>query len=171
MSSLLATQLLVADVYAEFLGLSGAEESSLWKRMLDDELEHVGYLHRLLHAETTRHFPFPKANVARIREVCEQVLNSGSELFLLRLEGALRLECAELDYGLEGLAARRFRKYSFITAYPGDISEHVGFLLDTAERYAESPNIGRQILRLRELLETCLKDTTYITSDTNDRTQ
>lgn len=163
--ALLATQLLAAEVYTHFLRLSSDREENLWRKMLDDELDHVDHLRRVLRIEIAVSSPFPHINVPRVRETCEAAKQNGSSYFLLRLEGALRLECAELDFGLEGLTAKRLEKSYNLPNYSGDIAEHLDFLMAETERYAESPNIGRQRQRLIELLETCLKDKTYDVSN------
>lgn len=152
--ALLATQLMAAEVYSTFLHMSRDGEKFLWKRMLCDELEHVEYMRDLLFSERTLDFHLPFINVERMRETCNRVVEHGGELFLLRLEGALRLEIAELDFGLEGLVARKMKKNSLLSDYPGDIATHMDSLLNEARRYSESPNIGMQITRLTELLET-----------------
>ncbi|MCC8189280.1 MAG: hypothetical protein LIP77_01415, partial [Planctomycetes bacterium] len=99
-------------------------------------------------------------NVPRVRATCDQVRLHGSGSFLLRLEGALRLECAELDYGLEGLAARRLTRDRPLAEYAEEIIDHVRYLLREAKRYAQSANIGLQRRRLAELLETSLSSPT-----------
>lgn len=163
--ALLATQLMAAEVYARFLHVSSEGERELWKKMLEEELEHVEHLRKVLSSGIVPNIAIPEVNAERMRDSCDQVIRMGSDLFLLRLEGALRLECAELDYGLEGLAARRLRVVRTEFDYPGDISKHIGDLLQEAERYAESRNIGMQIRRLQELLETSLTDTVFIPKD------
>lgn len=157
--ALLATQLMAAEVYARFLYLSSDEEAGLWKKMLADELEHVDLLKKLVLSEYTLPFTLPGANVQRMAEVCEHIAKTGADYFLLRLEGALRLECAELDFGLEGLMARRLAKNDILPEYAEEIADHLKRLLAEAERYAASPNIDMQMRRLRDLHETCTKDT------------
>lgn len=159
--SLLTTQLLASEVYAEFLRLSSDNEAFLWKRLLDEELEHVACLRRLMHEYIPYDLTFPVVNVEKMRELAGHLIRAGGELFLMRLEGALRLESAELDYGLEGLIAKRLEKNNMILDFVGDITEHITFLLGEARRYAESPNINRQMRRLADLLETSLSDTGY----------
>ena len=163
--ALLSTQLMAAEVYAYFLRVSSEGEQDLWKTLLDDELDHVAHLRQVLRDDSPAGLHLPDANADRMRESCEQIKAMGKELFLMRLEGALRLECAELDYGLEGLAARRLKRSHPASDYPGDISSHIMFLIGQAERYTHSRNIGLQIRRLRELLETSLTDTAYIPRD------
>lgn len=162
--SLLATQLLAAEVYAEFLRLSSGWERQLWKKMLDDELDHVGHLRSLLNSEQPEDIVFPYINVWRVRDACNWAKKNGTAYFLLRLESSLRLECAELDFGLEGLVARRLEKRHILPGYTGDIAEHLGYLLNEAARYEQSPNIGLQIRRLTDLHETCLRETSYMVS-------
>ncbi len=154
--ALLSTQLLAAEVYATFLRLSSETEAFLWKSMLEDELDHVRHLRRIMDMPGDNGV-LPLVNVAKMRETCQSVLAMGQELFLLRLEGALRLECAELDFGLEGLIARRLERNELLPGYPGDVASHLTKLLHEASRYSQSPNIGRQMTRLSELFETSLK--------------
>jgi hypothetical protein len=153
--ALLATQLLSAELYSHFAYLSSGEEWELWAGMLRDEMDHTNHLHRLFESSIPSSLTFPAINVERLRDAA-QWAHQHSELFLQRLEGALRLECAELDYGLEGLVARRLEKKHLLPDYPGDVRAHITTLLETAERYAASPNIGLQASRLRELFDTCL---------------
>lgn len=152
---LLSTQLSVAGVYAYFLRLSSPGEEALWKKMLLDEVMHVDHLRDML--GTVPAVPlFPRINVARVDEACTRAIRVGGETFLLRLEWALRLECVELDYGLEGLAARRLEQSDLFPNLSLDIEKHMEVLLHTAKRYAASQNIGLHMRRLRELADTCL---------------
>ncbi len=157
--ALLSTQLLTAEVYSRYMALSSEGERDLWKKMLFDELEHIEHLRRLMRMELPPELTFPYINVERVRDVCRHAAEIGGSLFLLRLEGALRVECAELDYGLEGLVARRLERREIVPGYSGDIAGHLRELLDQTGRYASSPNIGLQMRRLTELLDTCLADT------------
>lgn len=159
---LLCTQLMAAEVYSYFLHVSSEGEKELWKRLLREELEHVDHLRRVFMDNLAQGVLLPEVNVLRMREIRDQVLALGCDMFLLRLEGALRLECAELDYGLEGLAARRLRKKHYPFDFPGDIAEHVKGLIHEATRYAESRNIGLLTTRLKELLETSLSETSLL---------
>lgn len=163
--ALLCTQLLAAEVYTYYFHVSSEGEKDLWKKMLVDELEHVEHLRRVLMDDAAHGVLLPKINVERMRETATHVTALGRDMFLMRLEGALRLECAELDYGLEGLAARRLRQNRLSFEYPGDISAHITHLMNEAERYAESHNIGVQITRLGELLESSLSDTVHISRE------
>lgn len=165
--ALLSTQLLAAEVYAYFLTVSSQSERALWGKLLEDELEHVFHVRSVLHREIPEGIELPAANTEKMRETCAFVTRQGGELFLLRLEGALRLECAELDYGLEGLLARRLSKSTLIPDYRFDIMKHLLYLLDTSERYMESPNIGMQVRRLHELLETSLRDSSSPSAEEN----
>ncbi len=157
--SLMSTQLLTAEVYSLFLGLSREGEADLWKKLLMDELEHIEHVRNLLRIDLPGDLSFPFINVERVRDVCARAAKNGEDLFLLRLEGALRIECAELDYGLEGLVAKRLEKKEVLPGYQGDITEHLSKLLSVAERYSMSPNIGLQMRRLTELVDTCMADT------------
>lgn len=156
--ALLATQLMAAEVYSYFLHVSSKDERDLWKKLLTEELEHISHLRQALE-NPPPDLKLPEANAMRMREIRDQALGMGT-MFLTRLEGALRLESAELDFGLEGVAARRLKKSKSPFDYPGDILKHIMFLLDEAERYSESRNIGIQISRLHELLEASLSETT-----------
>lgn len=163
--ALLATQLLAAEVYAYFLSVSSQSESVLWKKLLEDELEHVAQIRRVLHREIPEGMDLPTANIDKMHESCAHITRLGGDLFLLRLEGALRLECAELDFGLEGLLARRLSKSSLIPDYQFDVAGHLEHLIEWSGRYMESPNIGMQVRRLEELLETSLRDTSRISTE------
>ncbi len=159
LAALLSTQLLAAEVYSTFLRLSSEAESDLWKNMLNDELRHVHHVYAFLGSPLLSDARIPFVNVVKIREVCHRSIRLGKDLFLLRLEGALRLECAELDYGLEGAVAKSLNGDEILLGFPGDVSSHMTRLLAAAARYSESPNIGMQMRRLSELLETTLKKT------------
>lgn len=158
--ALLATQLMAAEVYARFLHLSRDEETVLWKKMLTDELDHIDLLKKLILSETELAFALPDVGVQRMAVVGAQIAKTGTDYFLLRLEGALRLECAELDFGLEGLVAKKLAKNDILPEYAGEVALHLNRLLTEAERYAASVNIDMQMRRLKDLYETCTKDTT-----------
>lgn len=153
--ALLATQLLSAELYAYFTYLSSDAERDLWIGMMHEEMEHADHLNALFDVCIPPSLTFPEIKVERLRDTVGWA-RKHSDMFLQRLEGALRLECAELDYGLEGLVARRLEKRELLPGYPGDVRAHISRLLDMADRYAASPNIGLQASRLRELLDTSL---------------
>ena len=154
--ALLATQLMAAEVYAHFLELSSSDEGILWKKMLASELEHIEHVRKVLYMEEELECDLPEINLAKVAQTRDHVIRNGSELFMLRLEGALRMECAELDYGLEGLMARRLEGESGASRYPHDIASHLEDLIKEARRYSESPNIGLQLTRLVDILATAL---------------
>lgn len=168
MPSLLTTQLLASEVYSHFMLVSSGEEKELWRKMLLDELDHVAHIGGLLRMELPETLRFPFINVERVREACRYA-ETNREFFLMRLEGALRLESAELDYGLEGMVARKLEQSDILPGYPGDIRQHLSTLIDEAKRYAEAPNIGLNLTKLIELLDTCLSGTTRIWKDNDSR--
>lgn len=159
---------MAAEVYSTFLNMSSDAEAHLWKKMLSDELDHVEHLKKLLDSNISADLILPDVNIAAMRSSCDRIAAHGNNLFLLRLEGALRLECAELDYGLEGVVARKMEKSALMPSYPGDVSTHIMYLLDEAKRYSVSPNIGRQIGRLTDLLETCMRSTRILPAEDGD---
>lgn len=162
LSALLATQLMAAEVYADFLRLSSEGEHELWGKMLDHELDYVTELHKLLRSNQVVDIDLPEINLIRLREITSQILDSSNDLFMVRLEGALRLETAELDYGLEGMSVRRMqrRKVSIQNDVLA-IRSHIATLLEAADRYKEARNIGLLIRRLRDLTEASTTDTQH----------
>lgn len=154
---LLTTQLMAAEVYARFIGMSGDDEKKMWMKMLNQEIDHINYLRNIMDSSMPEGLTLPFVNTARMNEVCERATLQGMNSFILRLEGALRVECAELDFGLEALAAKRFAARRLGIDYPGDIAKHLDDLVFHAKRYAASPNIGYQILRLEELYDSSVR--------------
>lgn len=169
--ALLATQLMAAEVYARFVGMSHNDERDLWSRMLAYEIEHVNYVNSLMTGSFTNDMRLPFANADRLNEVCERVTLQGMDSFILRLEGALRLECAELDYGLEALSAKRLARQNYLISYPGEIQAHLHELIRQARRYEASPNIAIQIVRLEDLYDSSIKGTTTIRRTISDSLQ
>lgn len=153
---LILTQLAASAVYAHFLKLSSDEERALWKQMLEDELEHVDYLRRTLKTETKEDDFLWPVNDRQLDLLARRTIEMGSKSFLLRLEGALRLECAELDFGLEALAAEALVNRHMAIGYPGDIADHLEGLLAEAARYEAAPNIRAQVSRLTDIYQTCV---------------
>lgn len=160
--ALLTTQLMAASLYSRYYSLASREEKPLWHKMLFDELGHVDYLHSIFDDEFPGDIFIPFINDDRIGAVCEQAVILGADSFLLRLEGALRLECAELDYGLEAFAAKRLVQFNSLVDYPGEIREHIEELVNHAKTYQASPNIGNLIARLEELYDTSVSNTTTV---------
>ncbi len=158
MPALLITQLMSAEVYARFVSMAEGYEKDLWKKMLEGEISHVNYLRNVFDISLPDELTLPSVNIYRMEEVCDRVTLHGMDSFILRLEGALRLESAELDYGLESLSAKRFAEHDLIVHYPGDIAEHLDDLIRQARHYRASPNIAVQIARLEELYDTTLGD-------------
>ena len=164
---LLTTQLMAAEVYSRFITMTPDEaERKLWRTLLAEEVDHVVYLRNLMASPLPADLRFPFINADRMNDVCHRVTLQGMSSFILRLEGALRLECAELDYGLEALAAKRLAKHQLIVNYPGDIISHIDDLVYQAKRYRASPNIANQITRLEELYDTSVSGTTAIIRET-----
>lgn len=152
---------MAAEVYAHFLRMCSRGEYQLWGQMLDHELNHVAELRDLLRSNQVIDIDLPEVNLIRLRDITTQILLSANDSFMMRLEGALRLETAELDYGLEGLSVRRMhRKYSVQSDIPS-IRSHIALLLDTANRYKEARNIGLLIRRLKDLTDASTTDTQY----------
>jgi|GEM_PF-3003209 hypothetical protein len=159
---LMTTQLMSAEVYSRFLHMGGEPERKLWSKMLGEEVDHIEYLRNVMNGPIPDDIDLPLVNIDRMNKVCERITLQGMDSFMLRLEGALRLECAELDFGLESLAAKKFAKENLIINYPGDINKHLDDLKFQAQRYAASPNISMQIARLSELQDANDGSTTTI---------
>ena len=159
---LLTTQLMAAEVYSRFVSMTEGEERDLWKMMLAEEVDHIVYLRNVMSTSFPQNMSLPFVNADRIAEVCERATLHGMTSFMLRLEGALRLECAELDYGLEALAAKRLSKSDLIIDYPGNIVKHLDDLMYYAKKYQASPNISRLITRVEDLYESSVSGTTAI---------
>lgn len=160
--TLLSTQLMAAEVYAHFLRVSSQGEHELWGCMLDHELEHIEELRGLLRSNQTVNIELPAINLTKLREITSQIIDMGNDQFILRLEGALRLESAELDYGLEGMAVRRLHRQIELQNDIPAIRTHINVLLETAKRYAGARNIALLIRRLRDLTDASTTDTQHI---------
>lgn len=155
---LILTQLAASAVYAHFMKLSSDGERALWEQMLGDELEHVDYLGKVLKSETRENDFLWPVNDRQLDLLARRIIDMGSKSFLLRLEGALRLECAELDFGLEALAAEALVSRHMAIGYPGDIADHLEDLLLQAARYEAAPNIRAQVSRLNDIYQTCVSE-------------
>lgn len=151
LAPLLLTQLRAADVYARFYSHSGKDEAALWKKMLRHELDHIHYLDILFTHELPVEDILPLIKVEKVVAVCERAIKEADISFRVRLEHALRLESAELDYGLEALAAHEVDKLHGSVPYPGRIEDHLRDLLIVARKYEADRGLGMLIARMEEL--------------------
>ena len=151
---LLATQLLAAEVYTLFISRSTGEEALLWRMMLLEELDHIRFLADLLEKDTTITADLPPVRLDIIRAIAERARTNGASSTLERVEEGLRLEHAEVDFGLEALVAKRLSVSAGVPGYAGRLEDHYRELLGYAMRYRASRDIGVQIARLEEHLAT-----------------
>ncbi len=156
---MLSIQLLAADVYVIFLGCAQGEEQRLWQKMLTEELSHIRFIAMLMEAETVPKVLMPSVKMDAFRQLYGRAQETAPRSAFDRMLWALRLEHAEIDFGVEALAAKRMEDAPDTPVYPGPIQDHYLGLLKWAERYQGAREIALQVARIREHIprtdETC----------------
>lgn len=157
---MLSTQLLAADVYATFLKCAKGDECVLWEQMIQNELAHVRFVAMLMQEESIPDVTLPGVRLEVFRDLCERARTYASESAFERTLWALRLEHAQIDFGVEALAARSVGASPDTPVYPGPVEEHYAELLKWAERYRGAREVAVQIARIEEHLPVRSGDST-----------
>jgi len=148
---LLSTQLLTADVYATFLRTAQAEEEkALWSRMLQEEFAHIRFVHMLMEEPTVPRLLLPEIKIGAFREIHGRALAFAEDSAFERILWALRVEHAEIDFGVEALAMDVLSRAPDTPVYPGPVREHYAGILQHAERYRGAKEVAAQMARIEE---------------------
>jgi len=149
---LLITQLLASEVYATFLKCASEQEREMWREMLAGELSNIRFLAMLIEEESIPSLQLPQVKLDPFRELCARACEYAPQSAFERTLWALRLEHAEIDFGLEALAASVVGHAPETPVYPGHVQEQYGKLLAWAARYKGAREIAIQIARIEEHL-------------------
>jgi hypothetical protein len=147
---LMSTQVLAVDVYATFMKCSKGHELELWLDMLQQELAHVRFIGMLLDSEEVPDVQLPGVKLDAFRDLCERARNYARESAFERTLWALRLEHAQIDFGVEALAIKSIGEAPGTPVYPQSVDEHYDKLLEWAERYRGAREVASQIARIEE---------------------
>jgi len=152
-SALLSTQLLAADVYAAFWRLTCDEkEGAFWQKMLFEELSHIRFAAMMIENEAWRSTGQLEIHLAPFREIHSRALAVAADAVFDRVLWALRLEHAEIDFGVEALAMDMVGRSLMAPAYPVPVREHYKCLLAYASPYRSVKEISVQMARIEEHL-------------------
>ncbi len=149
---LLMTQLLAADVYATFVKWAEGEEEALWQEMLSTELSNVRFVGMLAEEEALPPLELPPVKIEAFRELCRNAREYATQSAFERTLWALRVEHAEIDFGLERLAANVVSHAPETPVYPGRLHEQYHRLLEWSQRYKGAREIAIQVARIEEHL-------------------
>lgn len=149
---LLSTQLLATDVYATFLKFAREHECDLWRQMLHQELGHIRFVGMLMEEEDLPAVELPAVRMDVFRDLCKRARTYAPESAFERTLWALRLEHAQIDFGVEALAARSVGGSPDTPVYPGPVEDHYAELLKWADRYRGAREVAVQIARIEEHL-------------------
>lgn len=150
--NMLSTQLLAADVYATFLGYAREHEFDLWRQMLHQELGHIRFIGMLMEEKDLPAVELPTVRLDVFRDLCKRARRFAAESAFERTLWALRVEHAQIDFGVEALAARQVGSSPDTPVYPGPVQDHYDDLLRWAERYRGAREVAVQIARIEEHL-------------------
>lgn len=152
---LLATQLLAADLYATFLKYSTDDEQELWRSMLCAEFRHIKFIGMLIEEGNVPKVEIPPVKIEAFRDLYTKArFNAGQSAFERTL-WALRMEHAEIDFGLETFASSVVSHSPDTRVYPGPTAIAYKKLLQWAERYKGAREIAIQIARIEEHIPQC----------------
>lgn len=147
---MLSVQLMAADIYVTFLKYALNEEREMWKMMLAQELAHIRFVAMLIEDEPAANIYIPEIKIGPFREIYLRTMEAAGESAFERTLWALRLEHAQIDFGLETLAANVVGHMPGTPVYPGPMQEHYQTILEWAERYRGAREIAIQIARIEE---------------------
>jgi len=148
-ADLVNTQMMAARVYLAFARITHGDEYNVWKTMLQHEIDHTDFLSGLFDGDSDDPVILPPVRYDLFRELAQRALLEKDLSAIQRVELALRIEHAEIDYGLEGLLLGRHGK-SPLPPYKEGVEHHYEALFSYASRYAAAPEIAIQIERIRE---------------------
>jgi len=148
---LLSTQLLAADVYAVFLRRSEEPyERELWRHLLLEEFAHIRFVGLLLESDRPPETPLPAVRLDAFREIHDRALQFAGDSPYERALWALRLEHAEIDFGVEAMAVEALGRDPSSPVFAGTVEEHYDRILRYAARFQGAREISLQIARIRE---------------------
>lgn len=148
-ADVLTTQLQAAQVYATFMRYAEGEEHELWNIMFDEELLHARCISEGIRKEAGRTLPIEDLKPEAFRDIVFGAVQAAGESSYQRLLWALRLEHAEIDFGLERAVQQILQRNRI---WPGDstMNDHYKRLLSWARRYDGAPDVAIQIARIEE---------------------
>jgi hypothetical protein len=150
---LLSTQLLTADVYAAFYKAAvDDEEQALWSRLLREEFAHIRFVSMMMEDAGVPRLVLPEVKIGAFREIHDRALTFAKDSAFERVLWALRLEHAEIDFGVEALAMDSIGRTPDTPVYPAPVREHYEGLLEYAARYRGAREIAAQMARIEEHL-------------------
>ncbi|MBN2711017.1 MAG: hypothetical protein JXR97_01085 [Planctomycetes bacterium] len=149
---LLSIQLLASDVYATFFKCAEGEEKEVWANMLQQELGHVKFVAMMMEEKNVPDIVLPVVKTEVFRDLCLRARTYATESAFERTLWALRLEHAQIDFGVEALAVRSIGDAPNTPVYPGPVESHYADLLKWAARYRGAREISVQIARIEEHL-------------------
>ena len=147
---LLITQLLAADVYATFVKHSRNKARGIWQHMLASKLSSVRFISMLMEEENLPELVLPTIKLQAFRSLCERAREFAPHSAFERTLWALRLEHAEIDFGLEALSTNVVGHAPDTPVYPGNVEAEYVHLLQWAERYKGAREIAIQVARIEE---------------------
>lgn len=147
---MLSTQLLAADVYATFLLYARGNEGDVYHQLLKEELSHVRFVSMMLEEQSVPEVPLPEPSLDAFRHLCENARHAARHSPFERTLWALRLEHAEIDFGLESFVAIAVSEWPDTPVCPGPVTKHYLDLIEWARRYEAAREIAIQIARLEE---------------------
>ncbi len=147
---LLITQLMAAEVYVTFIKYSRNKELAVWHRMLASELSSIRFLSMLMEEKELPSLALPCVRLQTFCSLCERAREFAPQSAFERTLWALRLEHAEIDFGLEALSTNVVGHAPDTPVYPGSVETEYAHLLEWALRYKGAREIAIQIARIEE---------------------
>ncbi len=151
-ADVLTTQLQAAQVYATFMRYSEGEEFELWHIMFDEELGHAHCVSEGLRLKPIPELPLEDLKPEPFRDIVFGAVQSAGESSYQRLLWALRLEHAEIDFGLEKAVQQVLSRSHAGHGQSTTMIDHYRRLLEWARRYDGAPDVAIQISRIEEHL-------------------
>jgi len=151
-TDVLTTQLQAAQVYATFMRYSESEELDLWHTMFDEELGHARCVSEGLRQTPMPVLPLDDLKPEAFRDIVFGAVQAAGESSYQRLLWALRLEHAEIDFGLEKAVQQILGRSRICSSHSATMFDHYRRLLEWARRYDGAPDVAIQISRIEEHL-------------------
>ncbi len=149
---MLQTQLLAANVYAAYLKYAQGPERAVWERMLEEELSHIRFVAMMMEAEDVPTLGVSGVRMGAFKEMAERAALAANGSSFERTLWALRLEHAEIDFGLESLSNTAVGETPDTPVCPGPMKTHYARLLRWANRDRAAREVAAQITRIEEHL-------------------